>query len=201
MTGRPLWLPVIGQNEEAVLPPTELPEIAAELVRAFAFIDLCGFVAYCDEVGAGTARRVLGEFREVIRGVSARRGVRVAKWMGDGVLLVGLSAPPVAATAVEIVTSVAHETLTARAGLSVGRVLNMDGDDYIGRSINLSSRLCDLARAGEVLSDADSCHDLPEWICRRKVPFLEIKGIGERTDLSALTVCDGVEIPKRNLTR
>lgn len=198
---RPAWLPSQPANNSALVPPSELAPSAAELVRAFAFIDLCGFVAYCDNVGAVTARNVLGEFREVIRDVSGRRGVRVAKWMGDGVLLVGLTAPAVAATAVEIVTAADHDTLKARAGLSVGRVLNMDGDDYIGRAINLSSRLCDLARPGEVLSDADSCHGLPDWICRRPVAYLEVKGLGERTDLAALTVCDGVDVPRHRLGR
>lgn len=197
---RPQWLPE-NREDAGAAAPDALDEVAAELVRAFAFVDLCGFVAYCDEVGAIVARSILGEFREVVRSISAKRGVRVAKWMGDGALLVGLSAPPVAATAVEIVTTVAHATLQARAGLSVGRVLNMDGDDYIGRAINLSSRLCDLARPGEVLSDADSRHDLPVWICERDVPYLEIKGIGERTDLAALTICEGTKVTPRNLDR
>jgi class 3 adenylate cyclase len=199
--GKPLWLPGT-ENPDHILPPgAECTTDAAELVRAFAFVDLCGFVAYCDNVGAATARPVLAEFREIVRAISAKRGVRVAKWIGDGALLVGLSAAPVAASAVEIVTSADHETLRARAGLSIGRVLNMDGDDYIGRAINLSSRLCDLARPGEVLSDSDSCHGLPDWICRRTVPYLEIKGIGERTDLSALTVCDGIEVHRVSLDR
>lgn len=197
---RPQWLPE-NREDAGAAAPDALDEVAAELIRAFAFVDLCGFVAYCDEVGAIVARSVLGEFREVVRNISAKRGVRVAKWMGDGALLVGLSAPPVAATAVEIVTTVEHATLQARAGLSVGRVLNMDGDDYIGRAINLSSRLCDLARPGEVLSDADSRHDLPAWVCEREVPYLEIKGIGERTDLAALTICEGTPITLRNLDR
>jgi adenylate cyclase len=198
---RPQWLPET-ENPDHVLPPgAGHSDSAAELVRAFAFVDLCGFVAYCDDVGAAVARPVLAEFREIVRSTSAKRGVRVAKWIGDGALLVGLSAAPVAASAVEIVTATDHETLKARAGLSIGRVLNMDGDDYIGRAINLSSRLCDLARPGEVLSDSDSCHGLPEWICRRAVPYLEIKGIGERTDLSALTDCDGIDVARVPLDR
>ena len=42
-------------------------------------------------------------------------------------------------------------------------MLLLEGDDYIGRSVNLASRLCDLAGPGQLLAAADGL-ELPEWV-------------------------------------
>jgi class 3 adenylate cyclase len=45
--------------------------------------------------------------------------------------------------------------LPLRAGVAGGPVLLFEGDDYIGASVNLASRLCDMAQPREVLAPAD----------------------------------------------
>ena len=70
--------------------------------RTFAFIDLSGFTAFTDAEGDGAAVRVLEEFRRTVRWVVARRGVRIAKWLGDGAMLVGVDPEQPVEAVVEI---------------------------------------------------------------------------------------------------
>jgi adenylate cyclase len=56
--------------------------------RSFAFVDLCGFTAYMDERGDDAAAEALGILRAATRAAGEEHGVRVAKRMGDGAMLV-----------------------------------------------------------------------------------------------------------------
>ena len=58
--------------------------------RTFAFIDLSGFTAFNERAGDEQAVDVLVEFRNTVRNIASKRGVRIAKWLGDGVMLVGV---------------------------------------------------------------------------------------------------------------
>ena len=40
-----------------------------------------------------------------------------------------------------------------RAGLASGPVILFEGDDYIGKAVNMAARLCAVAKPGEVLGD------------------------------------------------
>ena len=79
--------------------PGELPDGDTHLniERTFVFADLSGFTQYTRQNGPHEAVKLLGEFRRVARNVAAKRGVRVAKWLGDGVMIV--SVDPTAAVA------------------------------------------------------------------------------------------------------
>ena len=70
--------------------------------RSFAFIDLCGFTAYTDHEGDDEAVDILNAFRATVRGVASARGVRIAKWLGDGAMLVAVEAEPLLEAIVEI---------------------------------------------------------------------------------------------------
>jgi class 3 adenylate cyclase len=182
-------MPVItGCEPPAVLNLLDKP---LQVVRAFAFVDLCGFTSYTDEHGPLIAREMLGQFRARVRDVSERRGVRIAKWMGDGALLVSVETGPLVACAVDIVTSVQADGLQMRGGVSTGPALFIDGDDYVGRALNLASRLCDLAEAGCVLADGDSSHDTPSWIEAEPYKSVMVKGLGRRRDIQVLRATTG----------
>ena len=58
--------------------------------RTFAFVDLSGFTNYTAAYGDDAAGRILSTFRSLVREVSSERGVRVAKWLGDGCMIVGV---------------------------------------------------------------------------------------------------------------
>ena len=125
--------------------------------RTFAFIDLSGFTAYTDANGDDEAVKVLSGFRQVVRQIASRRAVRIAKWLGDGAMLVAVEAEPGVEAVIDIERRI-HESnspLALRAGLAGGAVLLFEGDDYIGAAVNLASRLCDLAEPHQVLAPAD----------------------------------------------
>lgn len=150
--------------------------------RAIAFLDICGFTRYTQENGNHQAVRLLRTFRDLTRDIAARRGVRVAKWLGDGVMLVGVEAGPVAATAVELNSRLVDEGISLRGGVASGSCLLFEGDDYIGRCVNLASRLSDSASPGEVLADADTASLAPEWVEVGRPRARRIHGFGKVRD-------------------
>ena len=51
--------------------------------RTFAFIDLSGFTAFNEKAGDEQAVDVLVQFRNAVRNIASKRGVRIAKWLGE----------------------------------------------------------------------------------------------------------------------
>lgn len=133
--------------------------------RNFAFIDLSGFTAFTEAEGDERAVSVLTSFRMQVRDICSRRGVRVAKWLGDGAMLVNVEAAPVLAATLEMQCAVdpGGAPTAIRCGVSAGPVILLEGDDYIGHAVNVAARLCDLARSGEVLAASSVIEALPRW--------------------------------------
>ena len=81
-------------------PVPEWVEVSQTLDRWFAFIDITGFTSYTEAHGTQAALEVLARFRSAVRQVTGRRGVRVLKWLGDGVMLVSTAPSPEKTTSV-----------------------------------------------------------------------------------------------------
>jgi adenylate cyclase len=135
--------------------------------RSFGFVDVSGFTALTELEGDERAVDVLTAFRSLLRDICARRGVRIAKWLGDGVMLVCVDTRPLMETILELHYVVgevgAVETVSIRSGITCGEVILMEGDDYIGHCVNVAARLCDLAPAGEALAAPAVMSHLPSW--------------------------------------
>lgn len=159
--------------------PDELPPGDTHLyvTRTFCFVDLSGFTAYTRESGPDAAVEMLGDFRRVTRNVAAKRGVRVAKWLGDGAMIVSIESDPCACFAVDLVHRFADTEIKVRAGLATGTALLFEGDDYIGEPVNLAARLSAAAGPGEVLGDI-AVDVLPSWITVRSGVKIDLRGIG-----------------------
>ncbi len=171
---------------DRLAPPDALPDgdLHLEIVRTFCFADLCGFTAFTREHGPHEAVRLLGEFRRLARDVAAKRGVRVAKWLGDGVMVVGVEPAPTLAFGAHLIAHFASRNPgppapvpSVRVGAATGVALLFEGDDYIGEPVNLAAKLCAAAEPGEMLAVCDLA-DLPEWVrAVGDVPVL-MTGIG-----------------------
>ncbi len=137
--------------------------------RTFAFVDLSGFTNYTAEYGDDAAGRILGDFRAITRRLASDRGVRVAKWLGDGCMVVAIDQEDMVAFALDLEreATAACDPLSVRIGLATGRALLFEGDDYIGSAVNLAARLCDAAGPGEVLVPDEQTLDLPRGRQRR----------------------------------
>lgn len=146
------------------------------VLRTFAFVDLSGFTALTDQQGDEEAVAVLGLFRNAVRGVAGFNGVRVAKWLGDGAMIVSIETEPLIEAILEIEDRIeaGGSALPLRAGMTVGEVILFEGDDYIGRAVNLAARLCDIAGPREALAPLGMTDDpVPPELVRR----VSLKGI------------------------
>jgi len=92
-----------------------------------------GFTRFIATNGEHAAIEALTAFRALTRELATRRGVRVAKWLGDGAMLVGVEVGPTIAAAAELIARYEGHRLALRGGIAHGHVLIFDGDDYIGR--------------------------------------------------------------------
>jgi adenylate cyclase len=167
----------------------ELAAIAVDrrVHRAFAFVDLCGFTDFTDEFGDEAAVEELRILRTIVREVTPLFGVRVEKWLGDGVMIVSVEPEPLVGAAMAIELRHTRDgRLPLRGGISAGDVLLLEGDDYIGRAVNLASRLCDLAPPGQLLA-ADDHLELPEWVVSAEHEPVTVKGMTEPVPVVALS--------------
>lgn len=180
-------VPVTGTGVERPVP--EWVEVTQSLHRVFSFVDVCGFTAYTDKHGTHAAIEVLTRFRSAVRDVTGRRGVRVLKWLGDGVMLVAAEPGPVIAATAELLLRFRDEEFEIHAGIAGGTVLLFEGDDYIGRPINLAARLCDAAGPDEILAHGLD-DELPEWVERSGLVTVRAMGIGDISDVAQLRVLD-----------
>ena len=116
--------------------------------RSFAFVDVSGFTAMTEMEGDERAVDVLTAFRSLLRDICSRRGVRIAKWLGDGVMLVCVDPGRCSRRSWSCTTSCGRSVPLSRlhrSGVTGGDVILMEGDDYIGHCVNVAARLCDLA--------------------------------------------------------
>ncbi len=160
--------------------------------RTFAFIDLSGFTAFMDSEGDRSSVDVIIGFRAVVRRVAGDRGVRVAKFLGDGAMLVGVEPEPLVETVVEIEACIdaAGSVLPLRAGIARGWVLLIEGEDHIGDAVNLASRLCDTAQPNEVLAPVSMVSDLLVNTGHEDLGPHQINGFAEPIDLVRLVSPD-----------
>lgn len=119
--------------------------------RTFAFVDVSGFTSFTDSEGDEAAVELLETVRGSIRRLSSVHGVRIAKWLGDGAMIVGVEPEPVIEAVVAMIEA-NNQKLQLRAGVAEGDVILFEGDDHIGQAVNLAARLSDLARPGEILA-------------------------------------------------
>lgn len=147
--------------------------------RTFAFLDLSGFTAMTATEGDERSVAVLGVFRTALRHTCSRRGVRIAKWLGDGAMLVGVETTPVVSAALEMqcTPEIVGEPIAVKCGVTTGPVILLEGDDYIGHAVNVAARLCDLAKAGEVLADPAVVPLLPAWSAVEDERTVELRGV------------------------
>jgi class 3 adenylate cyclase len=158
--------------------------------RAFAFVDLCGFTAFTDRHGDEQVVLVLAELRTALRESAARRGVRVVKWLGDGAMLSSTMIDAITALTIELDQRMADviPSLALRAGLAFGPVIMFEGDDYIGRSVNLAARLCDRAQPHELLATSQVSAHMPPWVASESAGATMITGFHDPVDLCRLSL-------------
>jgi adenylate cyclase len=126
------------------------------------FCDLKDFTAFADRQGDGAAVRIIDRFATV---VTRERGpeARLAKWLGDGFMLVYPSPAPAVKAGLRIIDGMrAPDRPGVHASVHHGHAIPREGD-YFGSVINLTARLLDGAGQNELIATRpvmERCPDL-----------------------------------------
>lgn len=124
------------------------------LERSIAFVDVVSYTQRTSNLGASALAELVAAFEERARDVVTEVGARVVKTMGDGVLFVADDLAGGLEAVLELRESYQHSQvpLEVHGGFTWGRILARSGDVF-GASVNLASRLADVAGPGEILTD------------------------------------------------
>ena len=116
-------------------------------------------------------RRPGATVARLVQRSSVQHGGKPIKWLGDGVMFYFRDPGPGVRAALEMVDGLAAAGLPpAHVGLHAGPVLFQEGD-YFGQTVNLTARIADYARPGEVLVSqavADASQDDGDRVRRHR---------------------------------
>jgi adenylate cyclase len=173
------WTDVFVADVESVLdraglrPRTKTPP-------AMCFLDISGYTRLTEERGDQAAADLAARLTGSVQQVSERRGGKVVKWLGDGVMFHFREAGQAVLAALEMVEEVSRSGLPpARVGVHAGPVV-FQGGDYFGRTVNVAARIGEYARPGEVLVSQDVV-DMAELddVVFTAIGPVELKGVSE----------------------
>lgn len=149
-----------------------------ERLPAICFLDITGYTRLTQERGDDAAAEMVTTFSRLVQRSSVQHGGKPIKWLGDGVMFYFSEPRSGVLAALEMVEGLATAGLPpAHVGLHAGPVLFQEGD-YFGQTVNLSARIADYARSGEVLitqAVADVCQD--PTIAFADIGPVELKGV------------------------
>jgi adenylate cyclase len=126
-----------------------------ELPLAILFTDLVGFSEWALKAGDGTTLELLREVGAAQEAAVLARSGRVVKRLGDGLMATFIDADGAVQAALDAQDAVAGIEYDGyrpqlRAGVHWGRPRRLGGD-YLGVDVNIAARVCDAAKAGQVL--------------------------------------------------
>jgi adenylate cyclase len=122
---------------------------------AIVFVDLSGFTRLTTELGDESAVRAAASLQRRADESATRHGGRLVKLLGDGALLRAADATAGVGTALDLVGGPnAGGAISSHAGVHIGPVIERDLDVF-GQTVNLASRIADVAAPGEVLTSQD----------------------------------------------
>ena len=121
------------------------------------FCDMVDYAGMTERLGDQASRQVLREHHRMVRDAIARHGGREISVQGDGFMVAFGGVARALRCAVDIQRAVlAHvpdaegETIAVHIGVHTGDAVD-EGDDYLGHTVIVASRLADAAGAGDIL--------------------------------------------------
>ncbi len=151
-------------------------------VQTVGFADLVGFTATSQQLSDRAIARTVARFEDVAYEHILAGGGSVVKMIGDEVMFVASDVAGAVEIALGLVEAAAGDEIVPdlRIGLATGPTVAWCGDVY-GPTVNLASRLVNVARPGTVLlceASAERMSDV-EGIQLRQLPRIRLKGIGK----------------------
>jgi adenylate cyclase len=118
---------------------------------AIAFLDLTGYTEITEQRGDEAAAEVASGLASIVQAAALDHGGRPVKWLGDGVMFHFDEPAGAILGALELVEQTEQAiAVPARIGVNAGAVIAQEGD-YFGRTVNIASRIADVAKPHEVL--------------------------------------------------
>lgn len=152
----PTLLDRIGHSVLEVLGEPDEPAAGEAVVTtrlAILFTDLEGFTEHTQRVGDTAASRLLTDHYATVDRVVGVRGGRVAKRLGDGLMVTFPTDQAAVLAGVELLRH-SPKPLALRAGAHAGEVVTT-GEDVFGHVVNLASRVAEHADGGTMLVTSD----------------------------------------------
>ncbi|HAL72821.1 MAG TPA: hypothetical protein DCP71_13730 [Verrucomicrobiales bacterium] len=164
---------------------------------AMLFCDIRGFTALTEKMPPHEVIELLNEHMTLLTQVAYDHGGIVDKFVGD-LIMVLFGAPITTGNDAQRAVACAKAMLNARhslnqncqhpleigIGIATGNVVaGCMGSDQrlsytvIGHRVNLASRLCNIAQAGEIVVDADTARELAPDTAITALPATQLKGI------------------------
>jgi adenylate cyclase len=151
---------------------------------AICFLDITGYTRLTQEMGDEAAAELAATVARLVQRNSVQHGGKPIKWLGDGVMFYFDHPGPGVRAALQMADAIPAAGLPpVHVGMSSGPVLFQEGD-YFGQTVNLSARIADYARPGEVLVTRSvvEASEEPD-IGFREIGPVELKGVAGSTEL------------------
>jgi class 3 adenylate cyclase len=133
--------------------PTPARSVSHEVQQvAILFTDVVGSTELLDRLGDDAAHDLRRRHFALLRRIVRDQGGHEVKSLGDGLMIAFRSARAAVtcALAMQRAVDADEDPLELRIGIASGETVREDGD-YFGRPVIVARRLCDAARAGDVL--------------------------------------------------
>jgi class 3 adenylate cyclase len=143
---------LLGEVEEFLTGTRQKSSGMQRALLTILFTDIVDATGHTARMGDARWRDLLSAHDAAVRREVERFGGREVKTVGDG-FLAAFDGPPSEALrcARAVVGSVKDLGIELRAGLHTGEC-ELIGDDVGGMAVHIAARVCDLAKAGEVLT-------------------------------------------------
>jgi class 3 adenylate cyclase len=136
---------------------TAVPDVATDGTVTILFCDMVDYAGMTERLGDHASRQLLHEQHRLVRDALARHGGREVKVQGDGFMVAFGGVARALRCAIDIQRNVRDllpppdtEPISVHIGIHTGDAL-AEGDDYLGHTVIVASRLADVAGAGEIL--------------------------------------------------
>jgi len=170
-------LDVATRSEAAVSIEETTGPVTGELELSVGFADLVDFTARSEGLSPLEVGQMAATLMRHAEEALPPHNVRIVKSIGDAVMFTALDPISACSAAVDLIDAAAQDAVLppVRAGIAHGPVIRAYAD-YFGRTVNVASRLCDVAGAGAVyLREAPGDADPAAW----KAAGLELVRDGE----------------------
>jgi class 3 adenylate cyclase len=132
-------------------------DLVADGTVTILFSDMVDYAGTTERLGDQASLRRLHEHHHIVREALSRYGGREVKVQGDGFMIAFNGAARAMRCAIEIqrafrnyVPPAGEDSIAVHIGINTGDAV-VEGDDYIGHTVIVASRLADAAAPGEVL--------------------------------------------------